>query len=61
MFYLGLWPVYPFCISTLHSMSYSFSAFLRHRCVPEFCRGCVGDPRTTLLYLYFVTFSFNFV
>jgi len=46
--------------STLRSMLYSYSTSLWHRGVPEFCQGSVKDPRTTLLYLYCVTFSFNF-
>jgi len=37
-----------------------YSVFLWHRGVPEFCRGWVKDPKTTLLYLYCVTLSFNF-
>jgi len=46
--------------STLRSMLYSYSAPLLHHGVPEFCRSSVKDPRITLLYLYCVTFSFNF-
>jgi len=60
VFYLGLRPCISFCITPLRSMLYSYSAFLWHRGVPEFCQGSVKDPRITLLYLYCVSFSFNF-
>jgi len=52
---LGLRPLYVLCFSTLHSLLELYLVYAG-TVVCSGCRGCVKDPKTTLLYFYRVTF-----